>query len=277
MLIDNQAPALITGTPKGMNRFHELYSRGMNGDPKYEAFTWTSYDNPWLPEDAMAEFKGLPESLYRQEVLAEFIDDLGGVFRGVSEIIAGDLQDPVAGRQYVFGVDLAKTQDFTVVIGIDKQDRHLVYFDRFKELDWNFQEENVAAAARRYNNAVVLIDATGLGDPPYDHLNKAGVRVKGYKFTNESKRKLIENLSIAIQHGALTTPDIPELINELRIFQADQTPMGNIRYNAPEGYHDDCVIALALAVWELGRYTEFTAAPSMGGTREWGTNGKRKW
>ena len=41
----------------------------------------------------------------------------------------------------------------------------------------------------------------------------------------------------------------PELINEMLIFEYEMTSSGLIRYQAPEGYHDDCVIGLALANW----------------------------
>ncbi len=33
------------------------------------------------------------------------------------------------------------------------------------------------------------------------------------------------------------------------------TASGNVQYGAPEGYHDDCVIALALAAWQLNKRT----------------------
>jgi len=44
-------------------------------------------------------------------------------------------------------------------------------------------------------------------------------------------------------------PEIQELINELSIYEYEKTMAGNVKYSAPSGYHDDCVISLALAVW----------------------------
>ena len=37
------------------------------------------------------------------------------------------------------------------------------------------------------------------------------------------------------------------LLGELLAFQAERLPSGLMRYSAPEGMHDDCVISLALA------------------------------
>ena len=49
--------------------------------------------------------------------------------------------------------------------------------------------------------------------------------------------------------------DGPELIEELRIYEYEALPSGKLRMNAPSGKHDDIVIALGLAVWQLGGFT----------------------
>ena len=82
--------------------------------------------------------------------------------------------------------------------------------------------------------------------------------VEGYKFTNATKKDLIENLSIMIENRQITIPPIPELINELKLYGYKTTSSGNVQYGAPEGYHDDCVIALALAAWQLKHTTQVT-------------------
>jgi len=250
-LMAKRAPALFIFTPKGMNQAYELWDRAINGEAGHKAFHFTSYDGP-IPKEAIdAEAATMPEGVRRQEILAEFLEDLGGVFTGVRKCIAGDLEDPVKGETYAIGCDLAKTQDFTVLVVIKRSSRAVVKLERFSQLDWEFQVAKVQAMAKRYYDATVLVDSTGLGDPIYDRLRSLSVPVKGYKFTAESKRKLVENLSLAISQGNIRYPDIPELINELEIYQAEQLPSGGVRYGAPSGYHDDCATALMLACWEL--------------------------
>ena len=191
----------------------------------------------------------MPSDTFRQEFLAEFLDDSGAVFRRIRDAVKGDFEDPDhENKRYVLGVDLGKHVDYTVLTVLD-QFGHLCYLDRFNQIDWKFQKERIIATAKRWN-AQVLIDSSGLGDPIYDDLSNI-IRVKGYKFTNESKRKLISNLSIALEQGKITFPDHRELISELEMFGYEITQHGNIRYGAPEGFHDDIVIALALAVWNL--------------------------
>jgi hypothetical protein len=97
----------------------------------------------------------------------------------------------------------------------------------------------------------VFFDSTGVGDPPFEQLRKAGVPVRGYAFTNASKEALIDNLALKIEQGAVRLMDIPAQTNELLAYQYELTPSRNVRMNAPEGMHDDCVIGLALAAWGL--------------------------
>ncbi len=73
--------------------------------------------------------------------------------------------------------------------------------------------------------------------------------ITGYKFTSTSKQQLMEGLSVAIQQGTIKFPD-GVLVRELESFEYEYTRSG-IRYTAPEGLHDDCVCALALAVSRL--------------------------
>jgi hypothetical protein len=92
-----------------------------------------------------------------------------------------------------------------------------------------------------------------VGDPIYDELQRHTLSVQGYKFTSATKSDLIENLSVMLDDDQLSYPNIPTLLNELKMFGYEVTPSGVTRYRAYEGYHDDCVIALALAAWQQRR------------------------
>ncbi len=151
------------------------------------------------------------------------------------------------GESFHIGVDLAKYMDFTVITVLDRKG-DLVYFDRFNKIDWNLQKERIRFISKKYPGKIVL-DSTGVGDPIYDELRKDGLNVEGYRFTSPSKEQLINNLSMVIEQELVHLDDIPELINELEIFEYQITPSRNLKMSAPEGYHDDCVISLALAAW----------------------------
>jgi hypothetical protein len=252
-LMDEKGIAFFTGTPRGHNWYFQLYTRGQ--DPSqidYKSWSFPSCTNPYLDPAEIASFaRDMPELAYRQEVMAEFLEDVGSVFRGVDRIVKGTFQPPEPHKEYVMGGDLAKLKDFTVLIVLN-MDGHLCAFDRFTQIDWVFQRKRIVQLAQQYN-ARLLIDSSGVGDPVCDELHRENVRVEGYKFTSGTKKDLIENLSMMIESQKLTIPPIPELINELKLCGYKTTPSGNVQYGAPEGYHDDCVTALALAAWQLKR------------------------
>jgi hypothetical protein len=192
--------------------------------------------------------------VFNQEYLAEFLDNNAGVFRNVKAcIMAGQRANvaPVEGTSYFAGLDLARLTDFTVLTILDENGRQ-VFHDRFNLLDWAVQKERVFSVCRQYG-ARLTIDSTGVGDPIYEDLRRMGLRVEGFKFTNESKKRLIESLMLAFEQGRISILDLQTQTNELDIFEYTINPSGTVHYSAPEGYHDDCVIGLALANWQLSR------------------------
>ena len=258
MLLDKKGTLTAFGKPRGCsNWFYDYFEYGKSTDPQYadyECWQFKSIDNPYVDADDIAQMKLVtPESVFRQEYEAEFLDDVMGVFRGYKDCINDDIIDklkPEQGKRYRIGVDLAKQKDWTVLIVMDLQDKTIVGFERFNQLEWSFQKQRIHAYGKYWNNAEIIIDATGVGDPIYEDLKNAGLIITPYRFTNQSKIALIENLIITIQNRAISYPLIPVLFKELEKFSCKITPSSNIQYTAPAGYHDDCVISLALAVWD---------------------------
>lgn len=254
-LTDFKGWVIFIGTPKGHNWFHEFYVKGQDKLNKdYDSWNYPTKTNPCLDHQEIEDAKkDLPELVFRQEYLAEFLEDIGAVFRNVRAHIKKIATIPQKDHRYVVGADLAKYEDFTVLTALDVASGELHGFERFSQLDWVFQRRRIVEFCKRYNNARLLIDSSGVGDPIYDELRRHKINITGYKFTSSTKADLIENLSLMLDNNQLSYPDIPELINELRIFGYKRTPAGNIQYQAPETMHDDCVISLALAAWQIRR------------------------
>lgn len=247
-LSDRKGQLLAIGTPKGKNWFYRLWVNGQDREQKdYESWQMSTYHNPYIDPAELESLKAnLPERVFRQEILAEFIDDTGGVFRCIEENIRPYQLPTTAEGLVTLGVDLAKYEDFTVLIGIDGVGK-VVYFDRFNQIDWALQKRRIIEAARSMA-AKVVIDSTGIGDPIFEDLSRE-IWVEGVKFTSSSKTNIINNLAMRIEQNDITYPNIPEMINELKLYQYDLTPTGKLKMSAPAGMHDDCVIALALAAW----------------------------
>lgn len=251
-LADLRGDAWFLSTPRGRDFFWRMHCMGMSGDhPEWAAWTMPTSENPSIdPAEIEAARKQLPDRVFRQEFLAEFIEDSGGVFRAVAESVDVGRAVPErqqAGREYTLGVDLARVEDFTVLCVVDDTGRQ-VYHERFNQISWERQVATIVAVARRYD-ATTWLDSTGVGDPIFEALRKADLDIHPYQFTNASKERLIDHLAMQIEQGKLRLMDIPDQTNELMAYQYDITPSRNVRMNAPSGMHDDCVISLALAAW----------------------------
>ena len=248
-LTRTNGPVWVISTPLGRNFFYTLYCWGQDENrPDFQSFNFKTSDNPYINKSVIdAAQQTLPHDVFRQYYLAEFLDDSAGVFRGIKACIKGEYEEAKQGVTYYAGVDLAKTQDFTVITICDSAG-HVVYFDRFNLAAWPVQKQRIIAAIRQFN-ARTLVDSTGKGDPIYDDLKAAGLNVDPYVFTNHSKQNLIERLQVDIEHQVISFPFQKELIHELEVYEYEITRAGNITYNAPSGFHDDCVISLALMNW----------------------------
>ena len=112
-------------------------------------------------------------------------------------------------------------------------------------------EETFTTIRDATGSVPALIDSTGVGDPVVERLQRLDDRsVEGFHFSATSKQQLMEGLAMAIQAGTVRFPEGP-LVAELEAFDYAYTRTG-VHYAAPEGLHDDCVVALALA-WEAYR------------------------
>lgn len=234
------AQTRIIGTPKGNNTFKELYMR-------YPHYSYSAYDSPFWTEAEIEEAKSaMTQEAFRQEILAEFIEGAGAVFRNIYECSGGELLEGPADGRYVLAADLAKHQDFTVILIGDSQKKEVVYFERFNQIDWGLQKARIISAYHKFNCRQGIIDSTGVGDSIYDDLVNSGLNIEGFKFTSTTKQELVQNLSVAMDKLDITYPPIEILLDELSIYAYEQRADGRFRYSAPEGFHDDTVMALAL-------------------------------
>jgi len=231
----------IIGTPKGKNKFESLYRM-------YPHYSFSAYDSPfWTEEEIESAKTSMTQEAFRQEMLAEFIEGAGAVFRNIHENVAGSLiEQPLEGTKYTLSADIAKHQDFTVIFVGDVESRQVVYHERFNQIDWGLQKARIADVYKRFNCTRGIIDATGVGDAVFDDLKNSGLDLEGFKFTSTTKQELVSNLSVAMDNQDIHYPAIETLIDELEMYAYEQRSNGQFSYSAPEGFHDDEVMALAL-------------------------------
>jgi phage FluMu gp28-like protein len=244
-LVDLRGRALILGTPKGRRHgFVVLFNRGLGEDPDWASFRASTLENPYIPaEEVEAARKELPPEVFAQEFEGIPTDDGANPF-GLEAIRAslGPLSDqPVV----VYGVDLARSMDFTVLVGFDAY-RRVAFLDRW-QAPWAVTKAKIKA---KVEDTPIVADATGVGDAIVADLQTMGVNVTPHVFTQSSKLRLMQRLVAAFQGKELTLPDGADarwLTSEMEAFEFTYTATG-VRYEAPSGFHDDGVMAVALAL-----------------------------
>jgi len=247
-LSDRLGKALFISTPKGRNWFWENYQRGINGEEGWQSWTFPTVNNPYIEASEIeAAKRDLPELIFRQEYLAEFVDDSGGVFRRVQEAAILEAQDPQEGRQYVAGVDVASSIDFTVVSVLDAESKEMVYMDRFNRVDYPVLIDRLEGTYHRYGLTSMVVEANSIGRPVIDELVTRGLNIVPFTTTSATKQTVIQNLQNAFENGLIRVLDDPVLIGELLSFEAKRNASGSFSYSAPSGMHDDCVMSLAIA------------------------------
>ncbi len=246
-LADKQGWAVLISTPRARNWFFDFHSRGLDpAEILYRSYTFSSLDNPYFPREEFEEARRTtPQDIFRQEYEAQFLEDSAGVFRNIEACLT--LTTPALTSDVAIGCDIAKHTDWTVLIAMDRKTGVCVDFERFNHLDWPIQKERILAFCRKWRGLLIM-DATGAGDPIFDDLSVVWPRIEAVKFTNHKKTELIQRLIVAIEQKQVSWPAAWEILtNELRRFEYSISHSGAITYSAPSGFHDDCVIALALA------------------------------
>jgi hypothetical protein len=128
-----------------------------------------------------------------------------------------------------------------VGIGLDEFGQQ-VRMERFKR-SWPATIETIMNSTEQ---TTALVDSTGVGDAILGQLQRdGGLNYEGFIFSEKSKQQLMEGLAVGIQNVEVTFPN-GVLVDELETFEYLHSRTG-VKYSAPEGMHDDCVCALALA------------------------------
>jgi phage FluMu gp28-like protein len=233
----------MIGNVKGKkNWFYKLGERARLGEADYKFFKITAYDAAKegildIEEIEQAK-KDLPEFVFKELYLAEPGDDNSNPF-GLDNI--RKCYAPLStGTPIAFGIDLAKYTDWTVITGLDNMNR-VCYTERFQG-DWMQTKQKIINVVGRIP---AHIDATGVGDPIVEDLQRILPNIKGFKYTSQSKQQLMEGLVMEIQQHSIFFPEEPYGF-ELENFEYEYTRTG-VKYSAPSGMHDDAVNSIALA------------------------------
>jgi hypothetical protein len=256
-LLDYQGSAWFVGSALSDTDFAALFE--MAGQPK-RAETWARWqrptsENPYIPQSELDEARAeTPELEYLQEYEAQLIPGGAGVFRYVTRAIDAYNQqygpmvdsylDLPKGRQYQLSTDLASTQDWSVTVVWDAERKLPVYIDR-RQGDYIPQVDSYVAMVEHLGVTVATVEINS-NKAVVELMEAKGVPVNRFITNNDSKKQIIDQLALAFENGEMLIPEHAQLKSELLHFKGERLPGGRVRYQAADGHHDDCVMALAI-------------------------------
>ena len=224
-LSDVQGGALFIGTPAGKNHFFDLYNDAFEDDD-WEAFQFTSIDNPFILEkEIKAASKSMSSMSFRQEFEASFESFSGGIFK--EEWFKVD-EEPEEGH-YVIAIDpagfeaiekernLKRSRLDETAIAIVKIDRDKWWVKDILHGRWNIKEtaKKILHSAIKVESATVGIETGSLRNAilPYleDEMRTEGRWVTIVELRHGGKKKterITWSLQGRMEHGQISfNPD----------------------------------------------------------------------
>lgn len=248
MLFTTEGDFVLTGTPWGK----EGYFYNKFNDEEWSDFRVTTMENPDIPPKKIEMFeKDLTDTEFKREILGEFSEAQDAFFKEKHikrSIYDGETRFPpqTVDEDYL-AVDVASSgDDWAVFLSMDADGN--VY-----DIEW--EEEctlpQVEGKIRQLHNSrdylQIVIDETGMGEGPFEHLKREMRNLDGVRFTLQKKQSIYSTLKKDLEAERVTIPDLEHIIKELRAIEYELTPRENKKIHAPQGGSDDFCDALALA------------------------------
>jgi hypothetical protein len=252
ILRENEGWAVFVMTPRGMNHAYDLMNK-IKDDKKWFVEILSVEDTKALTKESLEEARNeMPYDLFQQEFYCKFTASGLGFFRRIEDnVYKTEEYKPKELAFYQIGVDLAKYNDFTVITPFNLNDFHVMKQDSFNQMDYNLQKSRIENSYLRHNKGRIVVDSTGVGEPIFDDLSARGMNITPFRFNKTSRRDLLVNLQMLLEQDRIKIPDDQVLIDELYSMTYELNENGNTLIKVPEGKHDDRIMSLALAVWDI--------------------------
>ena len=250
-LADYDGDALLISTPKGRNWFFSEYMRAAADGKQAAAWQAPTSANP-MPTIRTRRSRcghGIrPHVSSRSGWLSSSTTAAGCSGACASARRRSGRTARIGERRYVMGIDWGRTNDATVFAVIDTTLRQQVYQDRMTATDYGLQMSAPASGHRTLQAGLRVGRRKQHGRADWSsNCKRDGFPVHGFQTTNASKAQIIDQLALAFERREIGVLPDETLLAELQAYESETLPGGMIRYGAPDGMHDDTVIALALA------------------------------
>lgn len=254
----NNAGLILTSSPfTAEGYFYNMYIKGLEGnDPNIRTFDWAKEEGikKFLTDEKKALYRTvMSKNKYTTEILGDFLENDGLLFTNLNACIGEAV--PTEKTAYI-GIDFATGSDgdYTVLTAINGKAqvfKQVAVNDLTptKQVDWLV--ENINEIKKGYTIRTILAEKNSIGAVYIDYMRKSllksNLTVQEFITTNDSKRRIIEQLQTAFEQAVITIPNDPVLINELKRFQATVNPTTKVVKYEGKNCHDDRTMSLAFA------------------------------
>ena len=237
---------LVISTTRGKGNLYTLSQMGKDS-PRYKTITATSYDNPYANKSEIDDARRtLPDHIFRQEYLAEFLEDGSEVFPNIKESVK---TGSITSKCFA-GVDLGRADDYTVLTIVDSNNNE-IFCERWRHMEWSKIISNVVTNLNKFK-PYTLVESNGAQDAIYerirDSVNYGKGKIEPFITSQKSKQEVVENLIVAFEQKEIGIIGNEWQIGELQSFSYEyNVKTRQIKYSAPVGLHDDYVMSRAIA------------------------------
>ena len=241
-LSDQQGKALFIGTPEGRNHFYDMYCGADNEWDNWGAWTFTSWDNPFLPREEIEHAeKTMARWAFNQEYMASF-DARGSEFFDPDEFAYYDERPVTMPGDYYISCDLA-----------------------------GFESDRGAKTKRRDNSAMAIVFVSDSGvwwveDIVYGRWTPQETAERIFHAVDKY-RPIAMGIEKGLAQQAVMEPLQDLMRRTSRVFRIDLLSHGNQKKQdrilwALQGRFEHSKIKLKKAKWNMQFVDEASAFPS---------------
>ena len=241
---------LAVSTPNGkQGTFFDLYNKAASGEKGYKELTATIYDDELMSEEEIEELKrGYPKLAFDQEFLCQFLSNALTVFPDFEDCF--DIDEWTNGKCWA-GLDPSSTEgnDNTILTLVNERNE-IRQFNISGSLDSKYNQ--ISNIINKYNPISTYIENNSIGEVMYNEIRKQLVKKSAFHTfttTNDSKKDYISLIMVAVANRSIHMEKSNALLrSEMSTFTYKLTKTGRVTYAARDGFHDDTVTSLGIAL-----------------------------
>lgn len=239
---------LIISTPNGKRGlFWDFYLKALNKEKGYAEISRTIYQDNLISNEKIEEIKkGYPPLAWQQEFECKFLSNALTVFPGFDECFDGHYEQ---GKCWC-GIDPSSVGEDNTILTVVNTDNHVRQHKIEGSLDAKYQK--IAQLINQYKPMATYIESNSIGEVMANEIKKqlhSKSNFTSYTTTNETKKEYISMVAVEIANKTIHFEEDNKLLfSELSTYTYKITKTGNITYGAKDGYHDDTISSLGLAL-----------------------------